>query len=160
MSSVVVVLAIALVGVIALAAGWLLANQAVARRPVPPPVVLPAAEVPHQLIAQTVALAVADANDRASRERDLAVQAAVEHAVTVTREQLGAHTQAADVALTSRHQLIDQRLGEVQTGVQTDIARLSTLVSQLNEATAQRFGQVDASFGVFLKSLITQKKTS
>jgi DNA recombination protein RmuC len=148
MSSTAVALTVVLVAVLAVGVGWLFAQWSAARRPAPLPVAPPAPEVPHQLIAQTVALAVADANERASRERDLAVQAAIEYAVTITREQLGAHTTAADSALGNRHQLIDQRLGEVQAGVQTDIARLSTLVAQLNEATAQRFGQVDASLQV------------
>jgi hypothetical protein len=34
-----------------------------------------------------------------------------------------------------RQQLIDQRLADVQTGVRTDIDRLSQLVQQLGQAT-------------------------
>ena len=41
---------------------------------------------------------------------------AVEQAITMSREQLGAHTQASDASLAGRQQLIDQRLGEVQSG--------------------------------------------
>ena len=63
----------------------------------------------------------------------------------MSREQLGAHTQASDASLAGRQQLIDQRLGEVQTGVRTDIDRLSQLVQQLGDATSERFGQVDRS---------------
>ena len=59
---------------------------------------------------------------------------AVEQAVTMSREQLGAHTQANDAALAGRQQLIDQRLGEVQTGVRHDIDRLAQLVQQLGDA--------------------------
>ena len=79
---------------------------------------------------------------------------AVEQAITMSREQLGAHTQASDASLAGRQQLIDQRLGEVQTGVRTDIDRLSQLVQQLGEATSERFGQVDRSLQVH--SEITQ----
>ena len=57
-------------------------------------------------------------------------------------------------ALAGRQQLIDQRLGEVQTGVRTDIDRLSQLVQQLGQATSERFGQVDRSLQVH--SEITQ----
>ena len=91
--------------------------------------------------------AVPDASNRATRE-------AIEHAITVAREQLGAHTNAADASLASRQQLIDAKLGEMQSGVQTDLGRLSTLVQQLGEATSLRFGQVDRSLQVH--SEITQ----
>ncbi|MEI7548083.1 MAG: DNA recombination protein RmuC, partial [Actinomycetota bacterium] len=80
--------------------------------------------------------------------RDMAVQAGVEHAITLVREQLGAHTQAADASLAGRQQLIDAKLGEVQAGVQADLGRLSVLVQQLGDATSERFGQVDRSLQV------------
>ncbi len=83
-----------------------------------------------------------------------AAMLAVEQAITMSREQLGAHTQASDAALAGRQQLIDQRLGEVQTGVRTDIDRLAQLVQQLGQATSERFGQVDRSLQVH--SEITQ----
>jgi DNA recombination protein RmuC len=87
-----------------------------------------------------------------------AAMLAVEQAITMSREQLGAHTQASDAALAGRQQLIDQRLGEVQTGVRTDIERLSQLVQQLGQATSERFGQVDRSLQVH--SEITQLLSS
>src|SRR4026208_999392 len=59
-----------------------------------------------------------------------AARLAVEQAITLSREQLGAHTQANDASLAGRQQLIDQRLGEVQSGVRTDIDRLSPLREQ------------------------------
>lgn len=73
---------------------------------------------------------------------------AVELVLAIAREQLGAHTSAADASLANRQQLIDAKLGEVQSGMQTDLGRLSTLVQQLGEATSQRFGQVDNSLKV------------
>jgi DNA recombination protein RmuC len=87
-----------------------------------------------------------------------AARLAVEQAITMSREQLGAHTQASDAALAGRQQLIDQRLGEVQTGVRTDIDRLAQLVQQLGQATSERFGQVDRSLQVH--SEITQMLSS
>jgi DNA recombination protein RmuC len=83
---------------------------------------------------------------------------AVEQAITMSREQLGAHTQASEASLAGRQQLIDQRLGEVQMGVRVDIDRLSQLVQQLGEATSERFGQVDRSLQVH--SEITQTLSS
>lgn len=129
--------------------GWLLADRRAAADARPPQPAAPvASEVSPQLVQQAVTLAVAQANERAARERDLAVQAAVQQAITMAGQQLGAATQASEAALASRQQLIDQRLGEVQSGVQTDIQRLSTLVAQLGEATSERFGQVDRSLQV------------
>jgi DNA recombination protein RmuC len=87
-----------------------------------------------------------------------AAMLAVEQAVTMSREQLGAHTQASDAALAGRQQLIDQRLGEVQTRVETDIDRLAQLVQQLGQATSERFGQVDRSLQVHAE--ITQVLSS
>ncbi|HAP74989.1 MAG TPA: DNA recombination protein RmuC, partial [Acidimicrobiaceae bacterium] len=81
----------------------------------------------------------------AARERDLAVQAALEHAVTLVQAQLGATTQAADASLASRQQLIDAKLGEVQAGVQADLARLHHLVQQLGQTTSEKLAVVDHS---------------
>lgn len=119
---------------------------AVRHRPVAP-VVVPG-DVPPQVVEQAVALAVANANASAARERDMAVQAAVEQAVVVVREQLGMQSQQADAVLAGRQQLIDAKLGEVQAGVQADLGRLSQLVAQLGTATSERFGQVDRSLQV------------
>jgi DNA recombination protein RmuC len=121
---------------------WLAAT----RRRVAPVVVQ--GEVPQQAVEQAVALAVADANQRAARERDMAVQASVEQAILMVREQLGMQSQQADASLAGRHQLIDAKLGEVQAGVQADLGRLSQLVAQLGTATSERFGQVDRSLQV------------
>ncbi|MGD9998163.1 MAG: DNA recombination protein RmuC [Ilumatobacteraceae bacterium] len=125
--------------------GWLLSERRSAQRPVQPAA---PAGVPEHLVTQAVAAAVAQANEQAARERDLAVQAAVEHVVTMASQQFGAAAKAGDASLAARHELIDQRLGEVQSGVQTDIQRLSALVQQLGEATSERFGQVDRSLQV------------
>lgn len=142
------VVLVALLVVAAAAIAWLLATRRAV--PVAPPaaVVPPApviAQVPQEVVDRAVAAAVAQANDRAASERDMAVQAAVQQAVMFTREQLGAHTQAADASLAGRQQLIDAKLGEVQSGVQADLGKLSALVQQLGDATSQRFGQVDSS---------------
>jgi DNA recombination protein RmuC len=149
------------IAVVALAAalmviGWLLADRRAGallmadleQQPLQPVLPPAASEVPQQLIAQAVGMAVSQANERASRERDLAIQAAVEQAITLAGQQLGAATRTNDATLAARQQMIDQRLGEVQSGVQTDIQRLSALVAQLGESTSERFGQVDSSLRV------------
>lgn len=143
MEVVLVILLVVAAGAIA----WLLAT----RRSVvaaAPPVAVPTvvtAEVPPALVQQAVAAAVAQASQQAARERDLAVQAAMEQALTLVQAQLGATTQAADATLASRQQLIDAKLGEVQAGVQSDLQRLQQLVSQLGQATSERLAVVDHS---------------
>jgi DNA recombination protein RmuC len=142
-----IVLILVVAGLAAVVA-WLLATrQAVpsVAPELPPPVV---ADVPEEVIARAVSLAVGEANERAQRERDQAVRAAVEQVVTMGREQLGAQAKAADATLAGRQDVIDRRLGEVQHGVQADLQRLTELVGQLGEATAERFGQVDRSLNV------------
>jgi DNA recombination protein RmuC len=143
------VVLVALLVVAAAAIAWLVATRrpVVVAAPVAP-VVPPApviAQVPPEVVEQAVAAAVAQANDRAARERDLAVQSAIQQAVMLTREQLGAHTQAADASLAGRQQLIDAKLGEVQSGVQADLGRLTQLVQQLGNATTERLAVVDHS---------------
>jgi DNA recombination protein RmuC len=157
MEVLVVVLVIVLVGVAALAS-WAvaqsraaavhateLAARLAAAEAVPAPLPPVTVTVPDELVAQAVALAVADANERAARERDLAVAAATEHAAAIVREQLGAATTAAEASLAGRQQLIDARLAEVQAGVQGDLHRLSSLVAQMHDSTTERIGQVDRS---------------
>lgn len=136
--------------IIGLATGLLVAVVvivwlAVSRRPAP---VVPHGEVPQQAVEQAVTLAVAAADQRAARDRDLVLQASLEQTVLMVREQLGMQSQQADASLAGRHQLIDAKLGEVQAGVQADLGRLSQLVAQLGTATSERFGQVDRSLQV------------
>ena len=141
----------------ALAAGggvaWYFASRLALR-----PVSTPSVVVPPELVQQAVELAVAHANERAGQQRDQAVHAAMAQTAVLTREQLGVQAQIAEASLTGRHQLIDQRLGDMQAGVHADITRLAQLVQQLGDATSERFGQVDQSLRVH--SEITQNLSS
>ena len=114
--------------------------------------------LPAELIEHAVGIAVAQANERANRERDQSLQSAFERTAVLNREQIASQTVAAEATLVGRHQQIDQRLGDVQAGVQADIDRLARLVQQLNESTSERFGQVDQSLRVH--SEITQTLSS
>ena len=141
METVLVVLLVLAVAVAVVAVALLV----VARRGVPAGADQGFARVPLEVIEHTVAAAVAQANERAARERDLAVQASIAQAVLFTREQLGSATKAADASLAGRQQLIDQKLGEVQHGMTEHLQRLTAVVQQLGESTAQKFGDVDRS---------------
>jgi DNA recombination protein RmuC len=136
-------LVVVLLVVAAAAVAWLLASRRPAAPVAAPEAVV--APVPAEVIAQAVNAAVAEAHRQATADRDAAVQAAVAQVVTMSQQQLGQHTQVAASTLEGRQQLIDQKLTDVQSGVSADVARLSSLVQQLGDATAQRFGEVDQS---------------
>ncbi len=55
-----------------------------------------------------------------------------------------AHIEAS-AELSAKKDLIDARLGQMQSEVRTDLDRLVTLVGRLGDATTQRFGQMDQS---------------
>ena len=80
-----------------------------------------------ETVADAVEAAMVQLSHRAATDRDAAVRVALEHAAVLSREQLG----AAASTMTS--------------GVQTELQRLGSLVSELGTASAQRFGQVDES---------------
>jgi len=146
METVLVIVLVVAAASLGLAVVWLVAQRRQAPLAVPslaPPA--PTPQVPVEAIHQAVAAAVAQANERASRERDMAVQAAVEQAVMFTKEQLGAATRAVDSSLAGRQELIDQKLGEVQLSMSEQLRQLNVVVRQLGENTAQKFGDVDRS---------------
>ncbi len=51
----------------------------------------------------------------------------------------------ASAELSAKKDLIDARLGQMQSEVHTDLDRLVALVGQLGDATSRRFGQMDQS---------------
>ena len=147
-----------LVAVAALAVGAALA-MAMSRRTESPqidPAIASAAQA--AAIERALQTAMASMQVQAGRERDEAVQSALIQVTLMGREQLGAETAAASADLDSKKDLIESRLAQVQSEVRLDLARLSTLVGQLGEATSQRFGQVDQSLRVHAE--ITQHLTS
>jgi len=82
---------------------------------------------------------------QAANERDVAVRSALEQVALMGKEALGSQNAAASADLTAKKDVIESRLGAIQTEVRSDLDRLSKLVNQLNDSTSQRFGQVDSS---------------
>lgn len=117
-----------------------------------------------ELIAQAIEIAVAEANAHAVAERDQAVRAAVEHLLTVNREQVGAQVQAAQSAaaadLGAKQELIGSQLGQVKQEVHADIDRLTALVQQLHERHAEQFGRVDRAMQAQLEVTQTLSSTA
>jgi DNA recombination protein RmuC len=134
------ILLIALLVVVA-GAAVVIAWQLAARRPVVP--TAPAA-TPDD-VARAVADAVAEANRRASAERDQLVETATRQMLTVSQQALGSHTQAATQTLQSRNEVIDQRLDAVQRSMADQLQQLTGMVQQLGQVTQQKFGEVDQS---------------
>lgn len=157
---------VALIVVAAAAGGGLLVWRLAPRHTAvhPGAETVPAGPVDADTIAHAVRLAVAQAHQQsqatALAERDAAVSAAVAQVVAMSQQQLGQHTQVAASSLEGRHQLIDQRLADVQSGVAADMQRLSTLVQQLGDATAQRFGEVDQSLRAHSEVTSTLQSTA
>ena len=96
-------------------------------------------------IQQALQAALSTLQVEAAHQRDAAVNAALQQMLLIGREQLGAQAAAATADLSVKKDIIDARLGQIQTDVRTDIERLVAIVGQLGDATSQRFGQVDQS---------------
>ena len=93
--------------------------------------------------------AVAEVRDRATAERDAAVQAALEQTAILQREQFGAMALAAREQTTSdlasKKDVIDARLDQVHTEMRAELTKLSEMVTTLGRSSAENFGQVTSS---------------
>lgn len=98
-----------------------------------------------EALNQALQSAVAALQVQAGHERDAAVQAALAQVAVMGREQLGAESAAVAADLTAKKDVIESRLGQMQSEVRAEMDRMITLVGQLGESTSQRFGQVDSS---------------
>jgi DNA recombination protein RmuC len=78
-------------------------------------------------------------------DRDEVIQAALAHAAVLGREQLGAQTAASQADLGAKKDAIADSLDQVRSEVRGELHRLSSLVHQLGQMSAERFGQVDQS---------------
>ena len=98
-----------------------------------------------QALNQALQSAIGALQVQAGYERDAAVQAALAQVAVMGREQLGAESAAVTADLAAKKDVIESRLGQMQSEVRAEMDRMITLVGQLGEATSQRFGQVDSS---------------
>jgi len=93
--------------------------------------------------------AVTEARLQASAERDAAVQAALQQAAILQREQFGALATAtrdhATAELSSKKDVIDARLDQVHAEMRSELTKLSEMVSTLGRSSAENFGQVTSS---------------
>jgi DNA recombination protein RmuC len=93
--------------------------------------------------------AVNEARLHASTERDAAVQAALQQAAILQREQFGALATAnrdqASAELSSKKDVIDARLDQVHAEMRAELTKLSEMVTTLGRSSAENFGQVTNS---------------
>jgi DNA recombination protein RmuC len=93
--------------------------------------------------------AVGVVRDQASAERDAAVAAALEQSAVLQREQLGATAsqvqQHASADLASKKDVIDTRLDQVHGEMRIELTKLTEMVNALGRTNAEKFGQVETS---------------
>lgn len=107
-------------------------------------------EVPvDRLVHDAVAAALAEMREQTAADRDAAVHAALNQAAVLQREQLGAAAQQAreetSAELAAKKDVIDSRLDHVQAEMRAELTKLGSMVTQLANTSAQKFGQVDQS---------------
>ncbi len=102
-----------------------------------------------QVVHEAVAGALAEMRLQTAADRDAAVNAALNQAAVLQREQLGSAAQQArdetSAELTAKKDVIDTRLDQVQAEMRAELGKLGTIVTQLAQTSAQKFGQVDQS---------------
>ncbi|MFW2334448.1 DNA recombination protein RmuC [Ilumatobacter sp.] len=107
-------------------------------------------EVPvDQVVHDAVAAALGEMRLQTAADRDAAVETALRQAAVLHSEQLGSAAQQArtetSAELTAKKDVIDTRLDQVQAEMRAELGKLGTMVSQLSQTSAQKFGQVDES---------------
>jgi len=102
-----------------------------------------------QVVHDAVAAALAEMRTQTASDRDAAVHAALNQAAVLQREHLGvAAKQARDESsaeLSAKKDVIDTRLDQVQTELRGELQKLGSMVTQLANTSAEKFGQVDQS---------------
>jgi DNA recombination protein RmuC len=100
-------------------------------------------------VYEAVTSALAEMRAHTAAERDAAVQAALQQAAVLQREQLAAAAsqarEATSAELSAKKDVIDSRLDQVHSEMRTELDKLGSMVSALAETSAQKFGQVDQS---------------
>lgn len=107
--------------------------------------VVPVDEVVHEAMLQ----ALAEMRMQSAAERDAAVMAALQQSAVMQREQLGTAAQQArdesSAELTAKKDVIDSRLDQVHAEMRSELTKLGSIVTELANTSAQKFGQVDQS---------------
>ncbi len=102
-----------------------------------------------EVVHEAMLTALAEMRVQSAAERDAAVMAALQQSAVMQREQLGtAAKQVRDEStaeLTAKKDVIDSRLDQVHAEMRSELTKLGSIVTELANTSAQKFGQVDQS---------------
>ncbi len=102
-----------------------------------------------EVVHQAMAAALAEMRAQTVSDRDAAVTAALQQSAVMQREQLGtAARQVRDESsaeLSAKKDVIDSRLDQVHAEMRSELTKLGSIVTELANTSAQKFGQVDQS---------------
>jgi len=102
-----------------------------------------------EVVHEAIASALSEMRAQTVAERDAAVTAALQQSAVMQREQLGAAAQQArdesSAELTAKKDVIDSRLDQVHAEMRSELTKLGSIVTELANTNAQKFGQVDQS---------------
>ncbi len=102
-----------------------------------------------QMVHAAVASALGEMRMHTAADRDAAVHAALEQAAVLQREHLGSTAKQVrdetSAELSAKKDVIDTRLDQVQSELRGELQKLGSMVTQLANTNAQKFGQVDES---------------
>jgi DNA recombination protein RmuC len=144
------------------------------------------AESVQAAVDSAVSRAVADTRQLASAERDAAVQAALEQAALLQREQFQAsmERQAAQLVSTTtqvkahldatstqmkeqssadlgaKKDVIDARLDQVHAEMRTELAKVTEMLTTLGQTSAQKFGEVESSLKAHMEIASTLSEST
>ena len=102
-----------------------------------------------EVVYEAMVTALTEMRQQSATERDAAVMAALQQSAVLQREQFGtAAQQARDESaaeLGAKKDVIDSRLDQVHAEMRSELTKLGSIVSELANTSAQKFGQVDQS---------------
>ncbi|HKA03082.1 MAG TPA: DNA recombination protein RmuC, partial [Acidimicrobiales bacterium] len=101
---------------------------------------------------EAIDAAVAVLREQAAAERDAAVQAALQQAAVLNRQQLDAGLSAGQRELAARHEQAQARLDLVERRVRDELGRLGELVQQLGRHHAASLRGVEATLAAHAES--------
>ncbi len=100
-----------------------------------------AAAQQHAALQEAFERAVAALQQQSLAERDAALQ----QLTVVAKEQVGAQVAAGQADLLAKKDVIGTHLDQIRGEMRAELERLGTVVSSLGERSAEQFGQVDRS---------------
>jgi DNA recombination protein RmuC len=105
--------------------------------------------VVNSAVAEALGTALGQLREQNAADQAYVMQAALQQAAVMQREQLGAAAtqarQATTAELDSKKDVIDARLEQVRVEVADGLGKLTAMVSTLATSSSEKFGQVDQS---------------